>query len=374
MGLEAGNFLEDLNVNNPDGALDTKAEGDDHIRLIKKALKQTFPGFGGRFRREIPTSTGTKAATIAENGTLLTFNTVAGLVNFNAAATLGNGWECYVYADGVTVTLDPNGTELINGVASLQMVSGQLWYVHCNGVSFKAVNLVNPDLTSLQLNNTGLQVKDTDASHHLTLKPGSNLTADRVFTLVTGDADRTLDVEKTVPGKTAVPIPASGILPRFTNGCTPMQTLPGSSNQPDVLYLAFDATAKEFAGFIVRMPKGWNEGTVTASFAWRRASGVGAANVVWGIRAVAVADDGTPAVGFGSEATVTDAASTIAAENVMVSAETGPCTIAGAPGEEELVFFEVFRDSTNVADTLEGVEAWLLSVTLYLTMDAHNDA
>lgn len=42
--------------------------------------------------------------------------------------------------------------------------------------------------------NTGLTVLDTDASHALTIKPGSNLTGAHVFTLTTGDADRTLDI------------------------------------------------------------------------------------------------------------------------------------------------------------------------------------
>jgi len=44
------------------------------------------------------------------------------------------------------------------------------------------------------LANTGLQVDDTDASHQLTIKPGSNLSADRTLTITTGDADRTLDI------------------------------------------------------------------------------------------------------------------------------------------------------------------------------------
>jgi hypothetical protein len=44
------------------------------------------------------------------------------------------------------------------------------------------------------LSNTGLQIDDTDASHQLTIKPGSNLSADRIFTLTTGDAARTLDI------------------------------------------------------------------------------------------------------------------------------------------------------------------------------------
>lgn len=57
-----------------------------------------------------------------------------------------------------------------------------------------AASGANTDLTSVYLNNTGLKVKDTDASHGLSIVPGSNLSADRVFTLTTGDASRTLDI------------------------------------------------------------------------------------------------------------------------------------------------------------------------------------
>lgn len=49
-----------------------------------------------------------------------------------------------------------------------------------------------PAATSLFLSNTGLKIRDTDASHGLTIIPGSNLTANRTFTLVTGDASMTL--------------------------------------------------------------------------------------------------------------------------------------------------------------------------------------
>jgi hypothetical protein len=46
--------------------------------------------------------------------------------------------------------------------------------------------------TDITIPNTGLHLFDTDASHDLIVKPGSNLTADRTFTVVTGDVDRTL--------------------------------------------------------------------------------------------------------------------------------------------------------------------------------------
>ena len=46
MPLESATYINGLNSSNPTGA-DTKAEGDDHIRLIKSAVKATFPNLTG---------------------------------------------------------------------------------------------------------------------------------------------------------------------------------------------------------------------------------------------------------------------------------------------------------------------------------------
>lgn len=48
--------------------------------------------------------------------------------------------------------------------------------------------------TVLTVPNAGLHILDTNATHDLIISPGSNITADRTFTLTTGDNDRTLDI------------------------------------------------------------------------------------------------------------------------------------------------------------------------------------
>lgn len=52
----------------------------------------------------------------------------------------------------------------------------------------------NTDITSITLGNTGLKIADTNASHNLSVVPGSDLTANRTLTLTTGDANRTLNI------------------------------------------------------------------------------------------------------------------------------------------------------------------------------------
>lgn len=46
--------------------------------------------------------------------------------------------------------------------------------------------------TGLTFPNTGLHILDTNASHDLIIAPGSDITADRTLSLVTGDANRTV--------------------------------------------------------------------------------------------------------------------------------------------------------------------------------------
>lgn len=203
------------------------------------------------------------------------------------------------------------------------------------------------------------------------LVPG-NIKAGHVGILQYDGTDFILLNPSTTGGKQAISIPVTALQPRSANGCDFLNYAAGAANQPDIPYLAFDGAAKEYAGFLMRMPKGWDEGTVTAAFSWRRASGTGGANVVWGIRAVAVADNDTPAAAFGSDATVTDDAKTTTA-NFSLSGETSACTVAGSPGAEELVFFEVFRDGASGSDTLDSVDAWLSEVTLFINRDVSSD-
>ena len=47
MGLETGTYIDSLNTSNP-GATDSVAQGDDHIRLIKSTIKNTFPNITGK--------------------------------------------------------------------------------------------------------------------------------------------------------------------------------------------------------------------------------------------------------------------------------------------------------------------------------------
>lgn len=51
MGLETGTYISDLNANNPVNATDVVGAGDDHLRLIKSTILNTFPNLTGAMTR-----------------------------------------------------------------------------------------------------------------------------------------------------------------------------------------------------------------------------------------------------------------------------------------------------------------------------------
>ena len=84
-------------------------------------------------------------------------------------------------------------------IASLTWGSGTFTTMTFDaGVTDPVITASSGDLAvstgTFTLLNTGLHLLDTDASHDLIIKPGSNLLADRTLTITTGDADRTVTI------------------------------------------------------------------------------------------------------------------------------------------------------------------------------------
>jgi len=64
---------------------------------------------------------------------------------FDAVATLGDGWEVdFRVESGVTLTLDPNSTETIDGATTLAVVGPARLKVKCNGSALYTVALDQP--------------------------------------------------------------------------------------------------------------------------------------------------------------------------------------------------------------------------------------
>jgi hypothetical protein len=172
-------------------------------------------------------------------------------------------------------------------------------------------------------------------------------------------------------GKHAVYVSAGSMQPSVTGGCAPLETIASASSQPDIMYLAFDATTQEYAQFGIVMPKSWNEGTLTFKAHWSHPSTTTNFGVVWDLQAVAVGDDDAIAVAYGTAQTSTDTGGTT--NDLYASPESSAITVAGTPATEDMVFFRLSRVTGNGSDTM-AVDARLHGITLYMTTDADTDA
>lgn len=76
----------------------------------------------------------------ADNGYLIDITSGTFSQTFTAAATLTNGWWCYIRNSGSgEITLDPNGSETIDGLTTYVMYPGEVRLVQCDGSNFNTV-------------------------------------------------------------------------------------------------------------------------------------------------------------------------------------------------------------------------------------------
>lgn len=65
--------------------------------------------------------------------------TAAATASLTAAATLGTGWNYTIVANGAAVTIDPNGSETINGLTTITVPDGTTAKIVCDGSNFFTV-------------------------------------------------------------------------------------------------------------------------------------------------------------------------------------------------------------------------------------------
>lgn len=150
MGLESGTWVNDLVSTNPLGT-DFKEKGDDHLRLIKTVLKNTFPNASRAFRFvEVPAAkTGAYVVVVNDQQKLVRADVSGGgfTVTLPPGASLFAGWAVTIMksdSSANSVTIDGNGAETINGALTKTlsdedqcmslMWDGSEWKIVAHGV------------------------------------------------------------------------------------------------------------------------------------------------------------------------------------------------------------------------------------------------
>lgn len=80
------------------------------------------------------------ALAVADNGRLIDITSGTFTQTFAAASVLGSGWFCWLRNSGSgVITLDPSGSETVDGAATLDLYPGQARLVQCDGAALRTV-------------------------------------------------------------------------------------------------------------------------------------------------------------------------------------------------------------------------------------------
>lgn len=174
-------------------------------------------------------------------------------------------------------------------------------------------------------------------------------------------------------GRHTIWVPANAMTPATTSGAEAVVNESSTSitTAASLTYstLDFDGAADEFANFQIAMPKNWDEGTITAQAWWSTTSALSTDTVLWWVQGVARSDDEAIAATWGTAISMSDAPTT-AANDILVSPESGSITINGTPLTGDLTFFRIYRDVSS--DSLVA-DAKLHGIKIFHTLNATDD-
>ena len=147
MGLETPvNYIDDLNINNPNGDIDPKSQGDDHIKNIKKALKQTFPSLNHADFLVVSHGTGSLVLTVNDNRKVFIVSVNCTII-LPDSSTLPDGWNIVCLdLNSAGVTLSGN-SNIIGGndVSNHVLPPKRFCSVYKTGSTYYVDDLVNID-------------------------------------------------------------------------------------------------------------------------------------------------------------------------------------------------------------------------------------
>lgn len=155
MALESGSFVYDLNASNPPGT-DPKAQGDDHIRLIKLALRDSFAGFTGHILVTGTDGGAVNAYTLTPTPALIAY-TPRMIALFAPTVTNTGAVTLNVSGLGVRDVRSVSGAALVGGDLTL----GTIYTAAYNGTYWQLLSITKNYADQLSF-NTALPAQPGD--------------------------------------------------------------------------------------------------------------------------------------------------------------------------------------------------------------------
>ena len=179
MGLETATYINQLNVNNPDDVTDYVSGGDDHIRLLKRTIQQTFPYVTGPIVANQDDLTKTKY--LVDSGTTnqvivspaiawTSYDAGKGFIVKIAATNTGSTTAKVSALSPVTI-LDSTGAALQDGT----LIAGSIHSLIYDGTNFRLQDsngvFTNTTLKITSANSVNASIENTKTG---TLSLGTN--------------------------------------------------------------------------------------------------------------------------------------------------------------------------------------------------------
>ncbi len=290
-----------------------------------------------------------------------------------ATGAFGSTWFMWVQNRGAgTLTITPT-TSTIDGAASLALTTGQGCLIASDGTNYYTMRGIGGSGGSVATDTiwdaAGDTVYGTGSNTATRLALGTALQVYRVNAGATAPEWATFS--GSTIGRHMLPISAANMVPALSSPCgTAAQIGPGGAGQPDTIILPFDSSSTEYAVFAVEMPESWDEGTISFVPVCSHAATTTNFGMVFQLQAVAVSNDDTLAVSFGTaQSSVVTGGTT---DDLYKGAESSAITIAGSPAAGDTVFYRLLRLPSDGSDTM-AIDARLHGIRMYYTTAAETD-
>lgn len=222
MGLETPTWVNDFVTSNPVGS-DGMSQGDNHIRNMKTALKNTFPNATKAlyFPTSVAAKTTTYTVVAADDKKVIPCSASGGAftINLPANAGIADGFSVTIIKTDSSVnvvTIDGNGSDPINGALTVGLAHQYQAFtvVWCTGLSgwigLRSDGMSGVDATLSFVSNV---LSRAALSGAITAAAGSNVTTQTIDLVVTiGDSVNVI----TVGTKGFVPIDFTGTITGWT--------------------------------------------------------------------------------------------------------------------------------------------------------------
>jgi microcystin-dependent protein len=137
MGLEAATYLASLVTTNPVGSTDAKSQGDDHLRLIKSTLKNSFPNIDKPTYLQQAVATVTSATVSADLPAATSdYLTISGTTTITSFGTMAAGHRKKIVFSGALILTHHSTSLILPSGANITTVAGDT----CEAVSLGSGN------------------------------------------------------------------------------------------------------------------------------------------------------------------------------------------------------------------------------------------